>query len=373
MWSRKPTPDARVPLPEPSSVRERLTSVSPVRRCSDALRLLLAEDIALIVSHACLHRARVPLESLGSRDWHAGAGELGRGLVVDLDLGYTAAEVVRRETGAKARGACGREDVVGAGDVVAKRGRTAGANEDAAGCGGPGSESLDLGSDELQVLRRKGVRDRQRLMLVGGLHEREACPALAWRRARELLQRARELIPDASAAGHAYDDAALPVLALREEVKRREPHLARARLRAQHDEQVARSGVALAADGRGEQSLGLLHVQVAGSHDDIDTLDRLGSERQRRDRLRAAHAVDPFDAAQAAGAEDRRVDLSIASGRRAHGHVEHSGCPGGDNSHHDGARIRRPATGYVDGGAGDGHLADGDALPLRERDDLVPD
>src|SRR3989442_13533581 len=112
MWSRKPTPDARVPLPEPSSVRERLTSVSPVRRCSVALRLLLADDIALIVTHACFHRACVPLESLGARDRHAGAGELGSGLIVDLDLGYAAAEVVRGETGAEARGPCGGKDGV---------------------------------------------------------------------------------------------------------------------------------------------------------------------------------------------------------------------------------------------------------------------
>src|SRR2546427_6243712 len=103
MWSRKPTPEARVPLPEPSSVRDSLTSVSPVRRCSVALRLLLAEDMWLIVTHACLHRARVPLESLGSRDRRAGARELGRGPVVDLHLGYATAEVVRGETRAEAR------------------------------------------------------------------------------------------------------------------------------------------------------------------------------------------------------------------------------------------------------------------------------
>jgi len=40
MWSRKPTPEERVPAPVPESASERLTSVSPVWRSTVAVRVV---------------------------------------------------------------------------------------------------------------------------------------------------------------------------------------------------------------------------------------------------------------------------------------------------------------------------------------------
>ncbi len=104
-------------------------------------------------------------------------------------------------------------------------------------------------------------------------------------------------------------------------------------------------------------ALGLLHVEVSRADDDVDAGDGLGAVGERGDRLRAAHAVDALDAAQSAGAEDGRDRVADAARRRADGDVDHAGRAGGDDAHHDGARVRRAAARHVDRGRSDRHLA----------------
>src|SRR5437660_10218503 len=100
MWSRNPIPVLRVPAPVPSSARARRTSVSPVLRSIVAVRGAIR---AVIVSYARLHRAGMPLEALGARERDPSARELGRGGVVDPDLGHRAAEVPPGEHRGNAR------------------------------------------------------------------------------------------------------------------------------------------------------------------------------------------------------------------------------------------------------------------------------
>ena len=108
-----------------------------------------------------------------------------------------------------------------------------------------------------------------------------------------------------------------------------------------------------------------------GTHDHIDAAHALAAVGERRDRLRAAHAVDALHAAQPAGAEDHRIDLAARAGRRAHGHVDHAGGTGGDHAHHDRAGIGRASAGHVHGGGGDGQLAQDDPLALGQLDGAV--
>jgi hypothetical protein len=130
------------------------------------------------------------------------------------------------------------------------------------------------------------------------------------------------------------------------------------------DEQIAGTGEAVDAHGRREQSLCLLHVQVPGADDHVDTLDGLGAVGERGDRLRPAHAVDALHAAETADAQDDRIDLPVSARRRADGHVQHAGGAGGHHAHHDRARIGRAAARHIHGRRGDRHLAQRDPLPL---------
>ena len=143
MWSRKPTPVVRVPAPVPSSVSDRRTSVSPVR----ALDRGGASHVRWILHDARLHRLGVHLEALGAGDRGAGGGEP-RGARADAHLGHAPAEVARRERRGEARGAAGRQHVVGARDVVAEGGGARGArrtrSRPSARCGASASTSAPI-------------------------------------------------------------------------------------------------------------------------------------------------------------------------------------------------------------------------------------
>ena len=110
--------------------------------------------------------------------------------------------------------------------------------------------------------------------------------------------------------------------------------------------------------------LGLLHVQVPRADDHVHGLDGLGAEREGGDRLGAPHAVDAGDPAQAAGAEDHRIDVPVGPRGGAHGHVDDPGGAGADDPHHDGARVGGAAGGNVDGGRQHRDLAEGDLVAL---------
>ena len=120
MWSRKPTPVSRSPAPVAVERRASTrTSVSPVLRsicgrCGSSSRPLSR----MRASIDCACSSKPSARAIGA----AGAGQLG-GAVADPHLGEAAAEVRGGQPGGEARRAVGRQDVVGAGDVVAERGR----------------------------------------------------------------------------------------------------------------------------------------------------------------------------------------------------------------------------------------------------------
>ena len=224
------------------------------------------------------------------------------------------------------------------------------------------------------MLRRERVRQLERVARIGYLHQRERGVGDRRTLGGELRQQRVERLDHARARRHRHDDAAFSVLCLREHVQRRECHLVLGSVRGECEQQVARAGEPVDPDDAREQPLGLLHIEVSRTDDDVDARDRLGAAGQRGDRLGAAHPVNPLDAAQPARAEYRHVDLAAGARRRAHGDVEHARGARGDDAHHDGARIRRPPAGHVDRSRAHWHLAQRDALALGKVDgDVLAD
>ena len=264
--------------------------------------------------------------------------------------------------------------MVGARDVVPERGRARRPDEQAAGRTDHRGERLHLRADQLQVLGGERVCERHGLARLRDLHERERRLADGRALDDEGLERSGELITEVPAERDRDDKAALAVLPLREHVERRQFNLLLARLRPEKDEQIAGTGEPVDPHRRGEQSLGLLHVQVPRADHDVDAIDRLGAVRERSDRLRPAHAVHALDAAQPADAEDRRVDLPVSARRSAHRDVQHAGGARGHHAHHDRARVGRPPAGDVHRRRADRHLAQRDPLPLGQLDrDVLAD
>ena len=258
--------------------------------------------------------------------------------------------------------------MVGAGDVVAEGGGALLPDEQAAGGQDRGGERLDLGPDQLEVLGGEGVRQRDRLARGGDLDEGELRLAHGGTFDEELAQAPLEPVAVLRGARHGGHEAAVAVLRLGEHVEGDGVDHVLRRPRAEHDQEVARTGEAVDPDDCRELVLGLLDVQVARPHDHVDGGDRLGAVGEGRDRLGAAHPVHAFDPAQPAGAEDGRIDAGDAARGGAHRHVEHARGAGGDDAHHDGARIRRTATRNVDGRRCDGHLPQRDAVTLGQLD-----
>ena len=347
MWSRKPTPVSRVPAPVPSSASVRRTSVSPVLRSIARRRgswRLHSPATRASIDSACTSKPSARAIGAPAR------GELARRPSPIAHLGHRAAEVARRERRGEARGAARRQDVVGAGDVVAERGRARGADEQAAG------------------RRARAARaPRRRRRSAAGARARTRWRARSPRAASATSHEREGRVAD----GRALDDQrarASPRARRRRSARRRDgrrrgcprrarpgracrappAELALAGVRAEHDEQVARARRSRRC--RPSPRAGAWPPARRGCPGPTITstrLDRLGAVGERGDRLRAAHAVDALDAAQPAGAEDRRVDLAVRARRRAHGDVDHAGRARGDDAHHDRARVRRAPAGHV--------------------------
>ncbi len=242
MWSRKPTPVSRVPAPVPSSASVSRTSVSPVLRSIVAVRLIARG----------FSRTRASIDSACTSNPSARAigRRRGRQLAAapsDVHLGHAPAEVARGERRGEARRAARRQHVVGAGDVVAERGRAGRADEQAAGAERDHrGERLDLCADELQVLGCECVRERHAPACVVDLHERERRVADGRALATSCLEHRGERIAERARAAHdRHHEAALAVLGLGEHVERRQFDLVLARLCAEQHEQVARTGEAV--------------------------------------------------------------------------------------------------------------------------------
>ena len=162
MWSKKPMPVLRAPPPLPSSASRNETSVSAVLRSISAARLM--------VSIHC-HRRVPPSTGRGTRSPRPGRSPLrarqsGRA-VADPDLGEPPPEYRWRQTRLEAGRTVGRQHVVGAGDVVGEGGAARRADEYAAGMANVDGQRLGIGTDQLQVLRRERLGDRERLAASG--------------------------------------------------------------------------------------------------------------------------------------------------------------------------------------------------------------
>ncbi len=161
-----------------------------------------------------------------------------------------------------------------------------------------------------------------------------------------------------------------PVLGLGEHVERHQPRVG---VLAEHHQQVAGTREGVDPHHARELALGLLHVEVPGTHDHLHPPHRLRPIRQRRDRLGAAHAVHPLHPQQTAGAKDDWIDLPVGAGWGAHDDLQHAGGPGGDHTHHRGARVGGAPPRHVHRGGAHRQLAHGDALPLGKLDrDVLP-
>ena len=116
--------------------------------------------------------------------------------------------------------------------------------------------------------------------------------------------------------------------------------------RGDHDD-LARTRQLIDADRTEDLVLGEGHKCVARPHDLVDTLDALGSERERRDRLRAARGHHLSDAKKVCGRRDQR--MHAAGWRRRAGDHDpgDAGDLRGDHRHEHRARVRRAAAGDV--------------------------
>jgi hypothetical protein len=104
------------------------------------------------------------MKALGVSDRSAGLDQRRKGPRRDPNLGHLAAEVRRRQARGEARGAGGREDVVGAGDVVSEGRRRRPADEQAAGVADARGEVLRTRADQLEVLGGVGVGELEALL-----------------------------------------------------------------------------------------------------------------------------------------------------------------------------------------------------------------
>ena len=348
MWSKKPTPVRRSPAPVPSSARPTRMSVSPVVRSISAVLLMSADcrecglpsSVRAARSPPPVPRRRRPVRAPSARS-------IRTSVVVRRNW---RGETARREPGRSG----GREDVVRTGDVVAERGAGSRADEHASGGQDPRRQGSHRPSDQLEVLGRERLGELDRLLGVTHPYERGHGAGLG-AGLDAPLERVQQLVRDR----HADHQRAGAVLGLGQQVEREQLGI-RAGVRDHH--QVAGAGEAVDPHPRRQLALRLLHVQVAGADDHVDRGDRLGSERERRDRLRAPHPVHGRGARQVAGGEHRRIDIALGARRRAHHDLRHARDFRRHHAHHDGARVRRPASRHVHGGSPDRNAPDPDGV-----------
>ena len=113
------------------------------------------------------------------------------------------------------------------------------------------------------------------------------------------------------------------------------------------DHHLGGSGDHVDADLAEHLALGGRHIGVAGTHDLDHGGDRLGAIGKRRDRLRAADAIDLIDAGKLRRHEHQRIEHPV--GRRHHHDdaldLRHLG---GDRVHQHRARIARGAARHIE-------------------------
>ena len=276
-----------------------------------------------------------------------------------------AQEGLDAEGAGEAGGAGGGQGVVGAGQIVAHRFRSPGAQEDGTGVLDALGQGVGIFHQQLQVLRREAIAQE------GGLHQ-----VLADHDQTPLLQR---LTGDGGAGmilqllgdrpGHGGRQGLTGgdqdrrrqriVLRLGHQVGR---HLLGAGGVIGDDQHLAGPRQRIDAHPAIDRLLGQRHPQVAGTADHIDARNRFGPEGQRRDRLGATDPIHLLDAGQVGGGQHRGVGQAIGAGRRHHHQSLNARHPRRHGVHQHGARVRGPATGYVQ--AGPLHRPPATAQPL---------
>ncbi len=305
MWSRKPTPVARVPAPVPSRVERQRTSVSPVRRSTVAVRLM---GLVILPDVHCarLHRARVPLEALRAGDRarrrrRVCARRPPHG--AEPHLRHAPAEVRGREPGGEACGARGRAGC-GWSPPRSRRTRCAAAaptnrqparrTSGASASGSAPTSCRCSGANSLAISTAARVS-----ALCTSTHPARrpvAAPPTA-RRARSASRRARpprERRPPRAGRRRARPGPAGRARPGAGRRPRRAPPSGRRARRRSRCRPRRRARAWLPARTR------------CRAHDHVHALHRLGAVGQRGDRLRAAHAVHTLHPQQPAGAEDQQ-------------------------------------------------------------------
>ena len=311
MWSRNPTPLFRSPAPVPSSA-------SPSRMLGltgGAVDLRAAGHVSHPGPDCPRMRASID-RAWSSKPSARATGAAARASAAGSAIRTSekrAREVRRRESGGEARRAGGRQDVVGARDVVAERGPAPRADEQAARPGDPRRERFGRHADELEMLGRERLGQRERPLGPSKPRRRRTTAPMSGAPASSAASRSSSV----RRAETADDERPRAVLGLGEQVERQRLGVG-----------VRRSAITSRSLGPakpsiptrpGHLALGLLDVQVAGADDHVD---RPGSTRSRR-RARRSPGRRPSGRRSSApvsrqAREDRRVDLAVAAGRRAH-------------------------------------------------------
>ena len=311
MWSRKP--DAGRDVGVAGAVERQLergsaspwSSARPRRRAvvwwspSSCLMPRWAGSARASADSACTGKpsARATLPTCGASARAAAVGQRYQRL--------SAQKRRRAERPGEARGAAGRQHVVGAGDVVAERRAAVAAEEHAAGSRAPARASASASAHgQLEVLRRDRVRRARRPPRGRGrapapAARRTTLGALASSALGLRLDRVEQLVARADAAPAGCPAPCSACAARSSATSARvgvlvgdHDQLARA-LRCRRCRPARRPGAWPPARRR---CPGPTITSTGG--------DRLGPVRERGDRLRAAHRVDLVHAAQRAGGED---------------------------------------------------------------------
>ena len=113
------------------------------------------------------------------------------------------------------------------------------------------------------------------------------------------------------------------------------------------DEDLGRAGDHVDADAAEDPALGGGDEGVAGAGDLVDRGDGFGAVGQRRNRLRAADAIDRVDAGDLGGQQDQRVHLPVR-GRAGDDQPLDPGDTGGDRVHQDRGRVGGGAARHIE-------------------------
>ena len=175
------------------------------------------------------------------------------------------------------------------------------ADENRTGIADPGGQRLGLLGDDLEMFGRQPIDERHRVFeTLGDDDGAEIAPACAGyvtaRQGRELARQALfDGIGEPGAVGHEDRLRRRIMFGLGQEVGGDPVGIGRRIGEHQH---FRRAGDHVDADRAEDAALGGRHIGVAGPDDLGDRGDGLGAIGERRDRLRAADAVNLVDAGE---------------------------------------------------------------------------